>query len=54
MTDIAGAAAAGVQSVYVASGVHAGVGGAVDAAALAEIFADAPGRPIAAMNGLAW
>jgi HAD superfamily hydrolase (TIGR01459 family) len=54
MTDIAGAAAAGVQSVYVASGVHAGAGGAVDAAALAEIFANAPGRPIAAMNGLAW
>lgn len=53
-TDIAGAAAAGIDSIYVASGVHAGPGGRIDADTLAEIFANAEGRPIAAMNGLAW
>ena len=53
-TDIAGAAAAGIDSVYVASGVHAGPGGRIDASTVAEIFADAAGWPIAAMNGLAW
>ncbi|MBA4130824.1 MAG: TIGR01459 family HAD-type hydrolase [Hyphomicrobium sp.] len=53
-TDIAGAAAAGIDSVYVASGVHAGPGGRIDASTVAEIFADTEGWPIAAMNGLAW
>jgi HAD superfamily hydrolase (TIGR01459 family) len=53
-TDIAGAAAAGIDSVYVASGVHAGPGGRIDASTVAEIFADAKGWPVAAMNGLAW
>lgn len=53
-TDIAGAAAAGIDSLYVASGVHAGPGGRIDAETLAEIFANAEGRPIAAMNGLCW
>jgi HAD superfamily hydrolase (TIGR01459 family) len=51
-TDIAGAAAAGVRSVFVASGVH--VKGGLDAGAIAALFpADAP-RPIAAMPTLAW
>jgi ribonucleotide monophosphatase NagD (HAD superfamily) len=53
-TDIAGAAAAGIDSVYIASGVHAGPGGRIDASTVGEIFADSEGRPIAAMNGLAW
>lgn len=53
-TDIAGAATAGIDSVYVASGVHAGPGGRIDAETLAEIFAQVEGRPIAAMNDLAW
>jgi HAD superfamily hydrolase (TIGR01459 family) len=53
-TDIAGAAAAGIDSVYVASGVHAGPGGRIDEAAVEEIFANVEGRPVAAMNGLAW
>lgn len=53
-TDIAGAAAAGIDSVYVASGVNAGPSGRIDASTVADIFADSEGRPIAAMNGLAW
>jgi HAD superfamily hydrolase (TIGR01459 family) len=53
-TDIAGAAVAGIDSVYIASGVHAGPGGRIDEATLEEIFAGVAGRPIAAMNGLAW
>jgi HAD superfamily hydrolase (TIGR01459 family) len=53
-TDIAGAAAAQIDSVYVASGVHAGPGGRIDEAALAQIFAGVEAVPIAAMNGLAW
>lgn len=53
-TDIAGAAAAQVDSVYVASGVHAGPGGRIDEATLAQIFAAVACKPIAAMNGLAW
>jgi HAD superfamily hydrolase (TIGR01459 family) len=51
-TDIKGAAAAGIDSIYVASGVHATDG--LTAAALAELF-PAPGpRPVAAMPALAW
>jgi HAD superfamily hydrolase (TIGR01459 family) len=53
-TDIAGAAAAQIDSVYVASGVHAGPGGRIDEDTLAEIFASVERKPIAAMNGLAW
>jgi ribonucleotide monophosphatase NagD (HAD superfamily) len=53
-TDIAGAAAAQIDSVYVASGVHAGPGGRIDEAALAQIFSGVENVPIAAMNGLAW
>ncbi len=53
-TDIAGAAAAGVDAIYVASGVHAGPGGRIDAETLGEIFTDVERKPIAAMNGFAW
>jgi len=53
-TDIAGAAAAGIASIYVASGVHAGPGGRIDEASVEAIFSGIAGRPIAAMNGLAW
>jgi HAD superfamily hydrolase (TIGR01459 family) len=52
-TDIAGAAAAGVASVYIASGVHVRPGALFDAAALDALF-PGPARPIAAMTGLAW
>jgi HAD superfamily hydrolase (TIGR01459 family) len=51
-TDIAGAAAAGVRSVFVASGVH--VTGGLDGAALEALFPPGAPRPIAAMRRLAW
>jgi HAD superfamily hydrolase (TIGR01459 family) len=60
-TDIAGAAGFGVDSVFVASGVHApansgGEAGAeaLDRAHLAELFAAAKRRPLAAMSALDW
>jgi HAD superfamily hydrolase (TIGR01459 family) len=52
-TDIAGAADAGVRSVYIASGIHVGAAG-LDAATLANLFPDARTRPVAAMAQLAW
>lgn len=51
-TDIAGAAAAGIDSLFVASGIHAADG--LTAATLAELFPDPAIRPIAAMPALAW
>jgi HAD superfamily hydrolase (TIGR01459 family) len=51
-TDIAGAAAAGVRSVFVASGVHVTRG--LDAAALEGLFQPGAPRPVAAMAKLAW
>jgi HAD superfamily hydrolase (TIGR01459 family) len=51
-TDIAGAAAAGVRSVFVASGVH--VKGGLDAGAIAALFPAGAPRPDAAMPALAW
>jgi HAD superfamily hydrolase (TIGR01450 family) len=51
-TDIAGAAAAGVPSVFVASGVH--VKGGLDGEAIAALFPASTPRPIAAMPTLAW
>ena len=51
-TDIAGAGAAGVRSVFIASGVH--VEGALNADTIERLFADAPARPVAAMTALVW
>lgn len=51
-TDIAGAAGAGVPSVFVASGVH--VKGGLDAAAIEALFPAGSPRPVAAMTKLAW
>ncbi len=51
-TDIAGAAEAGVRSVFVASGVH--VQGGLDAKAIEALFPPGAPRPIAAMAKLAW
>jgi len=51
-TDIAGAAQAGIRSVFVASGIHVG-GGQLDPAVLGHLFPDAAKRPIAAMQHLA-
>jgi HAD superfamily hydrolase (TIGR01459 family) len=51
-TDIAGAAEAGVRSVFVASGVH--VKGGLDAKAIEGLFPAGSPRPVAAMSTLAW
>ncbi|MDX2258557.1 MAG: TIGR01459 family HAD-type hydrolase [Hyphomicrobiaceae bacterium] len=53
-TDIAGAAANGIRSVYVASPVHLPVSALLDAAALATLFPARERRPVAAMTALAW
>lgn len=51
-TDIQGAAAAGLDSVFVASGVHAPEG--LSGEALAALFPDPAVRPVAAMPSLTW
>jgi HAD superfamily hydrolase (TIGR01459 family) len=51
-TDIQGAAAAGLDSVFIASGVH--VPGGLTSEALTDLFPDPAGRPIAAMPSLIW
>lgn len=60
-TDIAGATALGIDSVFVASGLHvpANSGGeagaeALDPLHLAELFAGSKGRPLGAMPALVW
>lgn len=53
-TDIAGAAAAGIDSVYIASKVHLDEGQTLDTASLDVMFPDANVSPIAAMTGLFW
>jgi HAD superfamily hydrolase (TIGR01459 family) len=55
-TDSAGAGSFGIDSVFVASGLHApGEGGeALDAAHLTELFGQEGRRPIAATRGLQW
>ncbi len=55
-TDIAGAAAAGIDSVFVASGLHVPGGGEeeLDREHLAELFAHAKRRPLGAIRALAW
>jgi HAD superfamily hydrolase (TIGR01459 family) len=52
-TDIKGAAAAGIDSVFVASGIHLS-GSDVSSETLAPLFSDPAVRPIAAMPTLAW
>lgn len=51
-TDLAGAHAAGLRSVFVASPIFAPEGLSADT--LAQLFADRPFKPVAAMPGLAW
>src|SRR5680860_1516936 len=55
-TDIAGAGNFGIDAVFVASGLHApGAGGAaLDAPHVAELFAQASRRPLAATLALNW
>jgi HAD superfamily hydrolase (TIGR01459 family) len=51
-TDLAGAHAAGLRSLFIASPIFAPNG--LDAAVLGELFADRPFAPVAAMTALAW
>jgi len=53
-TDIAGAIAAGVRAVYVASRVHMGDDEALEPAVLDALFPDKGARPVAAMAELVW
>ena len=53
-TDIAGAAAAGVPSIYIASSVHMKPGESLDGTTLARLFNGLPTPPIAAMPNLSW
>lgn len=53
-TDIKGAAIAGIPSVYIASNVAMKPGEVLDDSTLERLFPDASGRPIAAMQELAW
>ena len=53
-TDIAGAAAAGLRSVFVASGLHV-EGRSLSAEVVSELFSDVPKPwPIAALDALKW
>ena len=61
MTDIAGATGLGLGSVFVASGLHAPensddeeVADLLDARHLAGLFAEAKGKPLAAIRTLVW
>jgi HAD superfamily hydrolase (TIGR01459 family) len=51
-TDIKGAAAAGLDSIFIASGVHAP--GGLTSETLAKLFPSSDIRPLAAMPGLEW
>ena len=56
-TDMAGAMAAKLDAVFVASGVHVeghGHGDELDGAAVTALFEDHEARPIAAVSGLRW
>ena len=51
-TDLRGAHAAGLRSLFIASAVH--LPGGLDARTLAELFATRPFAPIAALPALVW
>jgi HAD superfamily hydrolase (TIGR01459 family) len=53
-TDIAGAAAAGLRAVFIASALHVDGQESLDEAMLARLFAGHPAPPIAALEALAW
>ncbi len=55
LTDIAGASAAGLRSLFVASGIHVPRGSTFDQATVAEVFEGYEHTlPIAAMRALEW
>lgn len=53
-TDIAGATAKGIASVYIASGVDIEHGKALETSLLQALFPEPTGRPVAAMTQLRW
>jgi len=53
-TDIAGAASAGIRSVFIASGIHVDDKRGLDERTLADLFGDRPERPVGAMSVLRW
>lgn len=53
-TDIAGAAAAGLRAVFIASALHFTSEERLDEATLARLFAGHPAPPIAALEALVW
>jgi HAD superfamily hydrolase (TIGR01459 family) len=53
-TDLQGAGAAGLRSVFIASALHVGQGRDFDEALLADLFAGYPYPPIAAQPALRW
>lgn len=55
-TDIAGASAQNIDSVFIASAVHVagGAGAILDPALLASLFARPSPRPVAALSQLSW
>jgi HAD superfamily hydrolase (TIGR01459 family) len=56
-TDIAGAAAFGLDAMFVAQGIHRDEllrDGRIDEVALARLLAEAPTQPITTMIGIAW
>ena len=55
-TDIAGAAAQNIDSLFVASAVHVAGGpqAGLDAGVVARLFSGQPARPIAALSQLSW
>lgn len=55
-TDMAGAARAGVDALFVASGLHltGHEADTADASAIADLFADSDMQPVAAQSRLAW
>ena len=56
-TDMAGAARAGIDSLFVASGLHvtgAGRDGTADAVAITKLFSGAENIPVAAQSRLKW
>jgi ribonucleotide monophosphatase NagD (HAD superfamily) len=56
-TDIAGAAAFGLDALFVGQGIHRDKllrNGRIEPSALARLLADAPATPIAATVGIEW
>jgi HAD superfamily hydrolase (TIGR01459 family) len=53
-TDIAGASAAGIDSIFVESAIHRQSSGGLTQAALRALFRDIPRKPLAVLRHLAW